>query len=361
MGHLLPGDELGAVFKFFNEYYCHLKNEGVSFVVAGDQRGLEQYFPEPNQRKERYLNLHSATQAAAGIHFSDPPWNAECIRSENLYWWTTSNLAKVGNGLAGESWEETRRFIRDHLYNGYWVKELMHPAAEAFSLNGAHRELLALFHTFFGGPCIVSDLPSLQDGKLLSKMILPGGKVAVADRCPELLASNVCSDPLLDEALCVAETECRGRRVVGAFHVSETALSLTAHFPMDEKVGLWSGTKGWIGTFESGEIFSLTLSQKMGDLITFFSASTGFFVIGTPTLFLPHATVEKVELAEEGATFSLDVRGPVVVYTTFKVMEVKRDGKMVPWDYDPKRSLLMIEPTLDLTAHPSSYQLTFDL
>jgi hypothetical protein len=356
MGHFLPGEKLGKTFEFFNDWYHFLAKNGISFVIAGDQSSLEQYFAEPNERKERYFHLHAAMQAAAGVHFPTPPWHADCLRSENLYWWTTSQLAQIAKG--GE--EDVQGKIRDQLYNALWIKELMHPVGLGLNTRGEHAETYALFWALFGAPFVLSDSPGQHDRDLIERLILPGGRVASCNSLPELVPSSLFQDPLEGGHLCLAKGTCGKSEVVGAFHVSLKDTPLSESWKVEGSVAIWSAISGWQGFFDHGDLFWINLMPKKGDLFTFVPVVQNVAVIGTPTLFLPQATVKNVEVEEEEATFWMEVTGPVVVATSRPILEVRRDGKVVPWDFDRKRGLLTIEPAIAVSQQEALYHLIFE-
>lgn len=363
-GQFLPGKNLGETFEFYHDFYAALADMGAAFAVAGDQSSLDQYFSEPDERKRRYLNLHSALQAASGVHFSSPPWNDDCLRGENLYWWTTSNMAQIGTATRSEGWKEIRGMIRDHLYNALWVKELMHPIGSGFSSKGNHQQTLALFCTFFGAPLILSDPPGQHDKKLLEKFLLPGGVLACPTGTVELVSPDLFVDPVAEDRLCLAKAPLgigTGMGTVfGAFHLSRKRTMLCEKLSFDQNVAIWSARKGFVGTIAEGECLEISLGSRRADLYTAMPIEKGVCILGTATLYLPASTVGEVQVEDEEVSFTMKVTGPVALFCQKDVLEVRRNGKVVPWDFDSKRSLVTIEPDSVVVGMESAYHLIFE-
>lgn len=360
LGHYLPGEDMGRSFEFYYAYYAHLAKSGISFVMAGDQCILDTFFPEPDERKKRYLNIHAAIQAASGVHFSSHPWNGECLKGENLYWWTTSNLARIGRGSGDEDWEQVQTTLLKHLYNAFWVKELMHPIGEPLTSTAPHSELLALFLALFGGPLILADPPGQHDVELLSKIVLANGEGALATGSLEPLLGSFFADPLQGKTLAAGKNRVGDLNVFGFFHLSKHPVPLEAAIKCDERLVIWSGRKGFVGLFEKGESCPVRLGQKEGDVFTLIPVEKGVALIGTKGLFLPGRGVMEARIGEEEMNFSMKVSGPVVLYSEDPALEVRKNGKAVPWDYDRKGRLLTIEPELKSSGIECSYHIVFD-
>ena len=138
-GMYILGNNLTDAFQFFNDFYHYLGSQGVSFVIVGDQR-----YPLYSK------NIQSAMQASASLHLIYPHFNTDCMMNENLFFWTTSNCARVSENIDLENPLGAMRAIRNGLTNALWMQHIVHPDFDAWTTLHSQSEMLAIFHALSG-------------------------------------------------------------------------------------------------------------------------------------------------------------------------------------------------------------------
>ena len=346
-GKGLLGKHLGKTFEFFNDYYAALKEEGVDFIKVGDQE-----FPFRELGGETlpkyYKNLHSAMQAAASLHFDYTYFNAECLRSENLIHWSNSQLARASVGQEGGSTLSIKKGILENLMNGIWLQTLMWPDFDAWKTKGILSETLAIYHALSGSINVISDPPGDHDSSKLKKIALPSGELLKTDApllvCPEVIFKN----PLKEKCIYKAFTRKGETGIVAVFHLSESSILhgeiSSADIPTlcGAHFAVFSHRKGFVGIFEKGERIKLSLKFLDSDVWTFAPVIDGIAVFGCYAYYLAPGPVVEIN-REDGMLHIVAKTGsPLLLYSERPILDIRRNGEILPWEYDEQSGVLSI-------------------
>ncbi len=365
-GRYFPGYDLGRTFQFFYDYYAYLKEQGIAFVKVGDQESTSLYCRKGMDVTRLYKNLQTAIQGASSLHFQSAQFNADCLRSENLFYWTNSLVASCRkNDL--EKTLSTPAVIRHCLTHALWLKHLMHPDFEAWSTSDASSETSAIFHALSGSFNMICDSPGKHNSDLLRKSILPSGKILKAD-CPlTLCKASLFIDPLQELQIYKAYTMKGANGVMALFHLADKKKTLKGvaspqEIPLlgEGPFAVFSARRGFMGLVEKTAALSLKLKNGQSDVLTFAPVKKGIGVIGCYLFFLASAPIVDVAIEEDSMHISSSLCSPLLVYCERQVLEIRRGGQVIPWTLDNKRRLLSIDPRASITEIASYYTISFE-
>lgn len=364
-GRYFPGYDLGRTFQFFYDYYAYLKGQGVDFVKVGDQESTSHYCRKGMDVTKLYKNLQTAIQGASNLHFQSAQFNADCLRNENLIYWTNSQVASCGKPIA--LGKKATFAIRHHLCHTLWLQHLMQPDFDAWSTQGESSETLAIFHALSGTLNVISDPPGKHNLALLQKSVLPSGQLIKADFPLTLCEASVFYDPLEDQKIYKSFTMKGKNGIFALFHLSDAKKVLHGSFSPQEIPRLkgqlfaaFSFRHGFIGLIERSAMFSFKLKPGLSDVITLAPVQGGVALIGCHTIFLPPGPITNFNLQEESLHISTSFISPLLLYCEKQVLEIRRDGIAIPWALDQKRHLLSIDPKASIVEKSSFISVIFE-
>lgn len=344
------GSHLGHTFQFFFDYYEALRNAGITFVKVGHQEAAHQLCPKGCDLTHIYRNLQVALQAASSIQFNIPHFNADCLRNENLFYWSGSLIARAGRNLDLTDPHNVYRALRNHLTNSLWLSQLMHPDFDTWATEAATGETLAVFHSLAGSMNAVSDRPYQQQIPLLKKMVLPSGKLLLADQPLTLCKRSIFIDPFEEREIYTTYTHVRECGVIGAFNLFKERRKVSGEIAAEDVGGLrgelfalHSYRSGFLGVVYREEQVSVSVKPDQPDILTFAPIRQDIALIGCHLFYLGCAIVLEVQRDEEAIHISSRVAGPILLYCTREVLEVRRNGHVVPWDQNLETGFLILD------------------
>ena len=366
-GRCYLGDDLGTTFQFFYDYYGYLREQGITFIKVGDQSRVKKYCAEGVDPTKLYRHLQSAMQAAASIQFNSAHFNAECLRNENLYYWTTSQIARTAHDIDIQNPVGVMRTIRNNLFNSLWMQHLMLPDFDAWMTDMPHSESLAIFHALSGSINVIGDPPGGHNHKLIQKMQLPSGKLLMGDHPLTLCQNSVFTDPLKEKIAYKAFTRSGESGVVALFNLTEGQKTLSENVsPRDvpqmqgERFVAFSHRNGFLGVMRPEDQLKVTLKSKQDDIVTFSPVKEGVGIIGCYPFYLAPGPILEVVLEEEELHISSLVAAPMFLYCERQILDVKRNGHAIPWEYDSVKGTLSIDSRSHIEEVHAMYHITFE-
>lgn len=366
-GRYFLGYDVGRTFEFFHDYYSYLRDQGISFIKMGDQSSPSRFCRTGMDVTSLHRNLQVAVQAAASIHFNGVQFNTDCLRNENLYYWTTSTIARVAKDIDLQSPGSVLKSIRNNLMNSMWMQYLMQPDFDAWKTLGNNGESLAIFHALSGTINIVSDISGDSQRNYIKRMILPCGKVLKAD-CP----LNLCRDsffinPLEKREIYKAFTHKNNNGILVAFNIIESNRSLHGEISPSEVEGLngevfavLSYHNGFLGLHKKEDFFKISLKPHQNDIFTFAPVEQGIAVLGCYSFFLAPGPILEVNLEEDSMYITSLVAAPIIIYCEKQILEVRRNGATIPWEYDERRKTLTLEARTHIEDQTAHYHVVFE-
>lgn len=364
-GRSFLGKHLGQTFEFFYDYYADLKKQGVTFIKVGNQSDPITF--QENDVTTVYKNLQAAIQGSAIIQFNNAHFNTDCILNENLYYWTTSNIARVAEDIDLENSGNLMRTIRNMLVNSLWMQHLMLPDFDAWTTTNENSEILAVLHALSGSINVISDVVGDHDKNLLKKIVLPSGKILKSDKPLTICQDSVFCDPIKNKKIYKAFTFKGESGVLAVFNLMEEKCTLRGFVsPKDiegftnGRFALLSNHKGFIGCFNAKDKIEMTLKFKGTDVLTFAPVKNGIAVLGCYSFFLTHGLITEINIEDDSMHISMLAASPLMIYCEREIFEVRRNGHAIPWEYNEKRKILCIDSRSNYIDEHSVYTITFE-
>lgn|GEM_PF-3006841 len=361
------GQDLGDTFEFFYNYYAALKKQGVTFIKVGDQSSPKFFLQKEHDVTLVYKNLQAAIQGSASIQFNSAHFNTDCLLDENLFYWTTSNIARVAEDIDLESPTNLFRTIRNMLVNSLWMQHLMLPDFDAWSTTNENSEILAVLHALSGSINVISDIAGDHNHHLIKKMVLPCGKILRSDLPLTLCQDSIFSDPIKNKKIYKAFTKKGEIGIVAAFNLTEEKCTLKGSVsPSDvegligEKFALLSHHKGFIGCFDFKDKIEMTLKARSADVLTFAPVKNGIAVLGCYNFFLTSGLITEINIEDDSMHISTLTASPMMIYCEREIFEVRRNGHAIPWEYNEKRKILCIDTRSNFIDEHSVYSISFE-
>lgn len=357
--HIL-GNNLGKAFEFFHDYYRSLRDEGVSFVQIGES-------PHPLDLSINYEKLQCAIEAAAVIHFDCPPVNADGLNNENPLFWPISPISRVSEVHMPTSLEEIQNQIRNSLLNATFYQDLLLPDFGPWCTKSIYSEMQALFHSLSRTLHLLGDPPGDHQKLLLKKIALPSGKVLQADTCPSVSSSSLFIDPENDKEIFKACTMTHGCGALALFNLSNAKRSLKGIVSLDdfEKLvgnlfAVYSHRHGFVGLIKHDEELEVSLKPDSCDLLLFCPVVKGVAVVGFHNFYLSPAPLLQVDIEDQSVHITAKIIGPLLLYSEKEVLEVRRNGLTVSWEYDKDRKTLSVESSSNIVESHAAYTILFE-
>lgn len=361
------GEDLGKTFQFYYDFYGYLRNQGISFVKVGAQNQVGKILKPGMDITKIYHNLQAAIQAAASIQFDTPPLNTECLINENLFYWTTSRLASAGDLWDFQNASTCKSGIRNLLANSLWLQHLMKPDFNPWITSVMEGESLGVLHALSGSTIVISDPPGKNREGILKKIVLPSGNILKTDRPLSLCQESVFQDPLKHLKILKTYTYKGENGIVAVFNLHIGGATLTGKaFPSDvpgisgDKFAAFSHQRGFLRVVRQEEAIDVTLSANGCDIITFCPVANGVAVIGSSAFFLAPGPILETTIEEESVHVSSLVTTSMLMYCERQVLEVRRNGEVVAWDYDNQLKLLNFDINTVFHELPAMYNITFE-
>jgi len=85
----------------------------------------------------------------------------------------------------------------------------------------------------------------------------------------------------------------------------------------------------------------------------------GIAVYGCHIFFLAPGPLQEITIEEEAMHINTTVAAPMLMYCEREILEVRRNGLVIPWELDERRHLLSIDARAALSEEETMYTVTF--
>lgn len=274
VGLIAPQD----VYRFFHEYYGHLRQQGVDGVKSDSQAMLEGLGAGHGGRVAMMRTFHAALEGAVQTHFLGNLINCMSNSNEMLYSTLNSSLTRTYTDF----WPDRPETNGDHLYSNalvsLWSTQFVHPDWDMFQSGHPAGAYHAAGRVVSGGAICAADAPDDFDFALMRKLALADGSI-LRPRQPGLptrdcLFHDATQEPILLKIF----NHNVGSGILGAFHAMwhvDGAAPITGEIRPADVEGI-AGDRFAVFAHHSQEVrllarhdpWSLTLSQLGFELFT---------------------------------------------------------------------------------------------
>jgi len=123
---------------------------------------------------------------------------------------------------------------------------------------------------------------------------------------------------------------------------------------------VYSHANGYLGVFGKEEQFPVAVKQNEADVLTFSPIRNGVALIGCYHYFVPSGPIQETTFEEESMHITSIVTSPMLMYSEQKVMDIRRNGQPIPWDYDKEKKLLVIDSRRSQSEITTVYTINFE-
>lgn len=366
-GRYFLGYDLGRTFEFFCDFYRYIKREGISFIKVVSQGEIPDFCREGMDVTAIYQYLQEAIQAASSLQFNSAHMNAGCLNPANLFYWSTSQIAKGVSDLDLSSPEKMGTFIRNNLLVSLWLRHLMVPDYGSWMTKTPYSYPLAMFHALSGGLHSLGDLLGDVDKHLIEKLALPSGELAHADDFLTLSEDSLFVDPLQENKIYKAYLNKKFQGVLWVGNLTKESRGIAGYVTPSDVDGIggdlfcvYSFKNHFVGTMRKDEKIKCRLKPGYSDIWTFSKIVDGIAVIGMPHFFLMSASIKSINLDDNFLHLSSSIYAPILIYSERKILEVRCDAHVIPWDYDSDKKLLMIDDGAEIVERLSEFTIYFE-
>lgn len=111
---------------------------------------------------------------------------------------------------------------------------------------------------------------------------------------------------------------------------------------------------------DADEKVPMTLKPSEGDVLTFAPVTQGIAVLGCYPFFLAPGPILEVNIEEDAVHLSTMVAAGILIYCERQVLEVRRNGKVIPWEYDSRRQILSLDTRACISSGHAAYTISFE-
>jgi hypothetical protein len=123
---------------------------------------------------------------------------------------------------------------------------------------------------------------------------------------------------------------------------------------------LFSYHNGFVKLVSLEEKVAITLKPTQSDVFTFAPLRNGIAVMGCYWFILAPGTISEVHVEEDSVHITSLVAAPLLLYCNRQILEVRRDGKAIPWEHDSKRFTLSIDHRKRIVDGHALYSILFE-
>ncbi|MDX1935050.1 MAG: Sip1-related alpha-galactosidase [Capsulimonadales bacterium] len=219
------------IYRFYQDYHRHLREQGVDGVKVDNQASLEglTHGGGYGGRVAIMRTYHEALEGAVETQFLGNLINCMSCANETFYSLLNSTITRTSTDF----WPNRPESHGLHLYCNaqvsFWFGEFCLPDWDMFQSGHPAGAFHAAGRALSGGPIYVSDKPGTHDVELLKKLVLPDGSVVRCDFPGRPTRDCLFSDPTREDVLlkivnAVYSTVDRwngfgeGAEMIGVFH-----------------------------------------------------------------------------------------------------------------------------------------------
>jgi raffinose synthase len=351
---VVPAD---CIYRFYQDYHRHLREQGVDGVKVDNQASLEGLAQGHGGRVSLMRSYREALEGSVAVHFGGNLINCMSCANEMLFSALASNLTRTSTDF----WPKKPESHGLHLYvnaqvSAFWG-EFVHPDWDMFQSGHEMGAYHAAGRAVGGCPVYVSDKPGAHDFDVLKKLVLPDGRVLRCDGPGRPTADCLFHDPTKEDVLLKIWNLSRGNSgVVGVFHarygegvgaisgsirpcdIAGWAELLYEIKPFDSRLfAVYAHQSREMRLLKYADEWAITLDPLGWEVFTVTVVEHGVAPIGL-TNYLNTAMTADLMTPEEGSNVRdiyLESVGEFVAYCSEPPVAARVFDQDVPFRYDP--------------------------
>jgi raffinose synthase len=350
------------IYRFFQDYHRHLRQQGVDGVKVDTQATLEGVAYGSGGRVSVMRRYREALEGSAQTHFRGELINCMSCASEMLYSALNSNITRTSTDF----WPNLPDTHGMHLYVNaqvsLWFGEFVHPDWDMFQSGHAMGAFHAAGRAVGGCPIYVSDRPDEHNFDLLRKLVLPDGSTLRALEPGRPTRDCLFHDPTRDDVLLKIFNVNLEAGIVGAFNARyvadswgmDTGEGNIAHIPgsvspadveglAGEDFAVYAHHAGVLRAMKRHEKWEITLAPLTYEVFTIVPIDEGVASIGLADMFnSAGAIIEKTWTSDGSYEILLRAGGRFVVWSENAPTAVEWNGDAIDFAYGPASHLLEV-------------------
>jgi raffinose synthase len=286
------------IYRFYQDYHRHLRQQGVDGVKVDNQASLESVGAGLGGRVGLLRAYREALEGSVAVHFAGNLINCMSNASEMHVHTYASTLTRTSTDF----WPNRPESHGLHLYTNAQVSlyfgEWVHPDWDMFQSGHAAGAYHAAGRALSGGPVYVSDKPGAHDAALLRKLVLPDGGILRAALPGRPTRDCLFNDPTKEDVLLKIVNGSSPDRewagLLGLFNArfdAESPITVTGDFgPGDllahpdfeetERFAVYRHTADTLGTMAPDERQAIALPQLGWEIVTLVPVRDGRALLG---------------------------------------------------------------------------------
>ncbi|GAB4462182.1 MAG: hypothetical protein OHK0029_28590 [Armatimonadaceae bacterium] len=349
------------IYRFYQDYHRHLRQQGVDGVKVDNQASLEGLAQGHGGRVALMRAYREALEGSVHVHFEGNLINCMSLANEMLFMSLNSNITRAFTDF----WPNKPESHGLHLYansqvSAFWG-EFIQPDWDMFQSGHEMGAFHAAGRAVSGGPVYVSDKPGVHNFDVLRKLVLPDGSVLRCNEPGRPTLDCLFHDPTREDVLLKIWNTNPVGAIVGVFHArygeGVGAIGGTVS-PADipgiegEKFAVYAHYAEELRILARSDRWDLSLEPLTAEVFTVVPVVSDFAPLGARELFNSSAVVVHYEVERVTRyTLILLCGGKMLVYCAAAPTHVEWEGVGVPFTYDTATGRMEFELPME-TVYP---------
>lgn len=183
-----PTPKSDAGFRFYDDWYTLLKNEGISFVKVDNQLVVDRIAKGSVPLWEAGDQVQENLQKAVNKHFNGTIINCMDMTVDAIYHYGNTSVARAVEDYFPEemSYADMQHgnaavHVLCANYNSLWYSPMLWPDFDMFQTHHPHGEFHAISRAISGGPIYLTDSPGKQNFDIIRALTYSDGRIIRAD------------------------------------------------------------------------------------------------------------------------------------------------------------------------------------
>jgi len=335
------------IYRFYQDYHRHLRQQGVDGVKVDNQASLEGVAQGQGGRVALMQAYREALEGSTQVHFQGNLINCMSLANEMLFYTPNSTLTRSFTDFWPDKPESHGLHLYANAQNSAFWGELIHPDWDMFQSGHEMGAYHAAGRAVSGSPVYVSDKPGVHNFDVLRKLVLPDGRILRYREPGRPTLDCLFQDPTQDDVLLKVWNGEAGHGIVGVFHARygegvgaisgvvrpSDVSSLKTDSPTNKMYLVYSHYGQEMRHLQWDEAWEITLEPLTADVFTVipYSPDSEVVPVGLTTLFNAPLAVFYCRYLSSEAGYEVGMRcgeGKLTLWSSRRPQRVYRfDGE----------------------------------